>query len=133
MIYRGDIIRLYNPSEIGLKTLSHMHIVENIVNNNSNCKRSFAVCTSSPTRYIKEGVPFLPVEGEPFKKKTYIRLDPMFTVKNVKIKTNSRTKPIYRLNKDTEDSFFTKVNSAKEEELDKNEFLKLNPLFVESI
>ena len=133
MIYDGDIVRLFNPSEKGLKRQPHMHIIKNVLNEAAECSRSFAVCTSSPTRFIKEEIPFFPVTGAPFKKMTYIRLDPIFIVKNVKIKISSRTNPIFRLGINTETSFFEKVKGAKEEELDREEFLELNPTYTERI
>ncbi len=62
------------------------------------------------------------VSGKPFKKPSFIRLDPIFTVENVKIKTKSRTKPIFRLSKEKEELFFTKTRGVREEELDRQEF-----------
>jgi hypothetical protein len=133
LISKGDIIRLFNPSEEGLRKQSHMHIVKDKVDNGSNCKRSFAVCTTSPMRYIKAGVPFLDVEGMPFKEKTYIRLDPIYSVKNVKIKTVSRTRNKHKLNRVKEHDFFDQVTDENEFELNREEFLSLNHLYTKSI
>lgn len=103
-----------------------MHIVERVIDKDSNYKRNFAVCTSNPLRYIKEGVPFLEVNESPFNKKTYIRLDPIYSILNIKIKAESRIIPSHRLEEDTEVEFFKRVNGSREEHLDKQEFVNRN-------
>ena len=50
------------------------------------------------------------VSGKPFKKPSFIRLDPIFTVENVKIK-QIRAKPIFRLTK--KKNCFTKRESRE--------------------
>lgn len=133
MIYKGDIIRLFNPSENGLRKQAHMHIVTDKIDNESGCKRSFVVGTTTPTRYVKQGFQFLEVEGPPFKETTYIRLNPMYSIQNVKIKTIARTNPVYTLNKKKETELFSKVNNAPENHLNRDEFIKLNYKFAEPV
>lgn len=135
MIYKGDIIRLFNPSEGGLRKYAHMHIVESVIDKGTGCKRKLAVCTTNPMRYIKKGVPFLEIRESPFvydenDENTYIRLDPMYLIKNVKIKTESRICPEFKLKADTESTFFERVNQANEEELNRDEFIKMNPRYA---
>jgi len=103
-----------------------MHIVKDKIDSESGYERSLAVCTTTPTRYLKSGVPFLSVNGDPFRELTYIRLDPVYVIKNVKIKSISRTNSVYRLNKDNEAQFFNGINNAEELVLDRNEFITLN-------
>lgn len=126
MIYKGDIIRLLNPSEPGLAYLPHMHVVESIYNESDNIKRRFAVCTTNPLKYIKQGVPFLQVNEQPFREETYIRLDPMYAIQNVKIKAESRIQPNYKLQTYTESKFFERVTGAKEEVLVRDRFIGSN-------
>lgn len=126
MISKGDIVRLFNPSEKGLIKQAHMHIVAGKTDGKFGCKRNIAVCTTSPTRYIKEGVEFLVVDCKPFSERTFIRMDPIYSVDNVKIKTISRTNPIFRLDKKTETKFFEEINNRKKLNLNRNEFIKLN-------
>lgn len=127
MIYKGDIVRLRNPYEPGLKNVAHMYIVENVSNETSNHKRRFAVCTTHPFKLMKEDVPFLSVHEYPFvKEETYIRLDPMFAIKDVKINSESRIDPPFKLKNTTEHLFFKKIVNASEELLDSNEFIRIN-------
>lgn len=133
MISKGDIIRLFNPSERGLIKQAHMHIVADKIDEKSNCKRSFAVCTTSPTRYIKEGVEFLAIDCKPFNERTFVRMDPIYNIENVKIKTISRTNPIFRLDKKTEIEFFKKIINRSELKLNRDEFIKLNYAYADPI
>ena len=126
MIYKGDIVRLFNPSEIGLTQKPHMHLVTNKIDGKDVCERELVVGTTTPTRYIMQGIEFEEVEGKPFKEKTYIRLDPIYSLKNVKIKLESRTPNIHKLSQSKEDTILSKIQSASILELDRDEFSKLN-------
>lgn len=126
MIYKGDIVRLFNPSEKGLATKPHMHLVTEKFDGPNMCVRKLVVGTTTPTRYIMDGIEFEVVEGKPFNEKTYIRLDPIYSVKNVKIKVESRTPKTYNLSKNKEDIILNNIKSSSILELDSNEFSTLN-------
>lgn len=125
MICKGDIVRLFNPSEMGLMKKSHMHIVIDKIDAYKNYKRKFVVCTTNPIRYIKEGYEFIGLNDKPFREYTYIRLDPIYVVKNVRIDLQSRTIP-HKLCRKKEDHLMDKINNSSLCKLNRDKFIKLN-------